>query len=162
MIVEMHLIVNCRNQSRLRTKNVSGTAKPQVAASANDRPKKLRLRPLGADRPGLPRYGMAIGYVAQAIVAGRHEIEDEPAVAVWLASGLAAETFQLDFVRTGSAGLLTGYRFDRTRTIFTCCWPHCLKTHGLGRRRRHFTSQIREGCTASRMDCVREQNYVGI
>ena len=55
-----------------------------------------------------------IGCVAQAIVAGRHEIEDEPAVAVWLASGLAAETFALDFVRTGSGGLITGYRFDRT------------------------------------------------
>ncbi|EUA11797.1 FIST N domain protein [Mycobacterium kansasii 662] len=55
-----------------------------------------------------------IGCVAQAVVAGRHEIEDQPAVAVWLASGLAAETFQLDFVRTGSGGLLTGYRFDRT------------------------------------------------
>lgn len=55
-----------------------------------------------------------IGCVAQAIVAGCREIEDEPAVAVWLASGLAAETFQLDFVRTGSGGLITGYRFDRT------------------------------------------------
>ena len=55
-----------------------------------------------------------IGCLAQAIVAGRQEIEDEPAVAVWLASGLVAETFQLDFVRTGSGGLLTGYRFDRT------------------------------------------------
>jgi small ligand-binding sensory domain FIST len=55
-----------------------------------------------------------IGCVAQAIVAGRHEIEDEAAVAVWLASGLAAETFQLDFVRTGSGGLLAGYRFDRS------------------------------------------------
>ena len=55
-----------------------------------------------------------IGCIAQTIVAGRREIEDEPAVAVWLASGLAAETFQLDFVRTGSGGLLTGYRFDRT------------------------------------------------
>ena len=55
-----------------------------------------------------------IGCVAQTIVAGRHEMEDEAAVAVWLASGLAAETFQLDFVRTGSGGLLTGYRFDRT------------------------------------------------
>jgi hypothetical protein len=29
-------------------------------------------------------------------------------------SGLAAETFQLDFVRTGSGGLLAGYRFDRS------------------------------------------------
>ncbi len=55
-----------------------------------------------------------IGCIAQAIVAGGHEMEDEPAVAVWLASGLPAETFQLDFVRTGSGGLLTGYRFDAT------------------------------------------------
>lgn len=55
-----------------------------------------------------------IGCVAQAVVAGRHEIEDDDAVAVWLASGLAAETFQLDFVRTGSGGLITGHRFDRT------------------------------------------------
>lgn len=55
-----------------------------------------------------------VGCIAQAIVAGRHEIEDEPAVVVWLASGLAAETFQLDFVRTGSGALITGYRFDRT------------------------------------------------
>jgi small ligand-binding sensory domain FIST len=55
-----------------------------------------------------------IGCVAQAIIAGRREIEDEAAVVVWLASGLAAETFQLDFVRTGSGGLLAGYRFDRS------------------------------------------------
>jgi small ligand-binding sensory domain FIST len=54
-----------------------------------------------------------IGCIAQAIVAGRHEFEDETAVAVWLASGLAAETFQMDFVRTGSGALLAGYRFDR-------------------------------------------------
>ena len=54
-----------------------------------------------------------IGCVAQAIVAGRREMEDEPAVAVWLASGLAAETFRLTFVPTDSGGLLTGYRFDR-------------------------------------------------
>jgi small ligand-binding sensory domain FIST len=55
-----------------------------------------------------------IGCIAQAIVAGRREIEHQPAVAVWLASGLPAETFQLDFVRTGSGGLLTGYRFEPT------------------------------------------------
>jgi small ligand-binding sensory domain FIST len=55
-----------------------------------------------------------IGCVAQAIVAGRREIEDDAAVAVWLASGLVAETFQLEFVRTGSGGLLAGYQFDRT------------------------------------------------
>lgn len=53
-----------------------------------------------------------IGCVAQKVVAGRRELEDEPAVAVWLASGLPAETFQLDFVRTGSGALLAGYQFD--------------------------------------------------
>ncbi len=46
-----------------------------------------------------------IGCVAQTVVAGRREIEDEPAVAVWLASGLPAEAFGLDFVRTSSGGL---------------------------------------------------------
>ena len=55
-----------------------------------------------------------IGCVAQAIVAGGRELEDEAGVAVWLASGLAAETFQLDFVRTDSGGLLAGYQFDQS------------------------------------------------
>ena len=55
-----------------------------------------------------------IGCVAQAIVAGCRELEDEAGVAVWLASGLAAETFQLDFVRTDSGGLLAGYQFDQS------------------------------------------------
>jgi small ligand-binding sensory domain FIST len=55
-----------------------------------------------------------IGCVAQTIVAGRRELEDEAGVAVWLASGLAAETFQLDFVRTRSGGVLAGYRFDQS------------------------------------------------
>ena len=36
------------------------------------------------------------------------------------------------------------------------------KTQGLGCRRSHFTSQIRDRWIASRMDRVREQNYVGI
>lgn len=54
-----------------------------------------------------------IGCIAQAVVTGRREMEDEPAVAVWLASGLAAETFRLNFVPTESGGLLAGYRFDQ-------------------------------------------------
>ena len=54
-----------------------------------------------------------IGCVARVVVAGRHEMEDKPAVAVWLASGLAAETFRLNYLPTDSGGLLTGYRFDQ-------------------------------------------------
>jgi small ligand-binding sensory domain FIST len=66
-----------------------------------------------------------VGCVAQAIVAGDREIEDEPAVAVWLASGLpaAAETFQLDFVRTATGGLLAGYRFDKAARDFHLLLP---------------------------------------
>jgi hypothetical protein len=36
------------------------------------------------------------------------------------------------------------------------------KTQGLTRRRSHFTSQIRDRRTASRMDCVRKKKHVGI
>ncbi|MGY4100403.1 FIST signal transduction protein [Nocardia sp. R16R-3T] len=71
------------------------------------------------------RVPALIGCVAQAIVAGRREIEDEPAVVVWLASGLpaAAETFQLDFVRTATGGLLAGYRFDKAARDFHLLLP---------------------------------------
>ena len=62
-----------------------------------------------------------IGCVAQAIVAGHREIEDEAAVAVWLASGLAAETFQLDFVRTGSAACSPVTSSTGPRAIGMCC-----------------------------------------
>lgn len=53
-----------------------------------------------------------IGCVAQSVVAGGHEYEDEPAVAVWLVAGLPAETFQLEFVPTEVGGLVSGYQFD--------------------------------------------------
>lgn len=68
---------------------------------------------LGAVQETVPSPAL-IGCVAQAVVAGRREIENGPAVAVWLASGLPAETFRLDFLRTDSGGLFTGYRFDTT------------------------------------------------
>ncbi|BDT95043.1 MULTISPECIES: FIST signal transduction protein [Nocardia] len=70
------------------------------------------------------RVPALVGCVAQAVVAGRREIEDEPAVAVWLATGLpAAETFQLDFLRTASGGLLAGYRFDKAARDFHLLLP---------------------------------------
>ncbi|WP_431954325.1 FIST signal transduction protein [Nocardia lijiangensis] len=59
------------------------------------------------------RVPALVGCVAHAVAAGRRELEDEPAAAVWLATGAPAETFHLDFVRTASGGLLAGHRFDR-------------------------------------------------
>ena len=54
------------------------------------------------------------GCVAEAVVAGRREIEGEPAIAVWLAAlPRPAETFHMEFVRTSTGGVLTGYLFDR-------------------------------------------------
>lgn len=55
-----------------------------------------------------------VGCVAQTVVAGRRELEDEPAIAVWLAVlPRPAQTFHLEFVRTPSGGRFGGYRFDR-------------------------------------------------
>jgi small ligand-binding sensory domain FIST len=55
-----------------------------------------------------------VGGVAEAVVAGRREVEDEPAVAVWLAAlPEPAETFHMEFLRTGTRGIFAGYQFDR-------------------------------------------------
>jgi len=55
----------------------------------------------------------AIGCVAEAVVGGRREVEDGPAVAVWLAA-LPGEvrTFSLGFARTSEGGVLHGHRLE--------------------------------------------------
>jgi small ligand-binding sensory domain FIST len=54
-----------------------------------------------------------IGCVAETVVAGNREIEDGPAVAVWLAAlPEPVETFHMEFVRTSEGGVLGGYRFE--------------------------------------------------
>lgn len=54
-----------------------------------------------------------VGCVAESVVGGPHEIEDTPAVSLWLGAGLGAvETFEMEFVRTPSGGAFSGYRFD--------------------------------------------------
>jgi small ligand-binding sensory domain FIST len=56
-----------------------------------------------------------LGCVAGAVVGGLREIEDEPAVVVWLATLPGrAETFHMEFLRTHSGGVFAGYRFDRS------------------------------------------------
>jgi small ligand-binding sensory domain FIST len=53
------------------------------------------------------------GCVAETVVGGHREVEEGPAVAVWLASlPKAAETFHMEFVRTSEGGVFTGYRFQ--------------------------------------------------
>ena len=63
-----------------------------------------------------------VGCVAEAVVAGRRELEREPAVVVWLAVlPQPAETFHAEFLRTPSGGLFGGYRFDHSRDLHLYC-----------------------------------------
>ncbi len=53
-----------------------------------------------------------IGCVSDGVIGGAREAESGPAVSLWLAAGLGpAETFAMDFVRTGSGGAFGGYLF---------------------------------------------------
>ena len=54
-----------------------------------------------------------IGCVSEAVVAGPKELEGEPAVSVWIADIPDVETFHMEFNRTESGGLFTGWLFDR-------------------------------------------------
>ena len=54
-----------------------------------------------------------IGCVAETVVSGDREVEDGPAVAVWLAClPEPVETFHMEFVRTSEGDVLGGYRFE--------------------------------------------------
>jgi small ligand-binding sensory domain FIST len=53
-----------------------------------------------------------IGCVAAGVIGSGREVEDEPAVSLWLAAGCGpAETFGMEFIRTASGGAYGGYRF---------------------------------------------------
>lgn len=54
-----------------------------------------------------------IGCVAETVVGDGREVEEGPAVAVWLASlPEPVETFHMEFVRTTEGGVFGGYRFE--------------------------------------------------
>ena len=63
-----------------------------------------------------------VGCVAEAVIAGRREVEGEAAVAVWLSElPRPAETFHMQFVQTSAGAVIGGYQFDPSRTD-----PHLL------------------------------------
>jgi small ligand-binding sensory domain FIST len=67
-----------------------------------------------------------IGCVAEAVAGNAREVENEPAVALWLAADAGpVETFSMEFVRTASAGAFGGYRFepDRPGVCLMICDP---------------------------------------
>ena len=75
-----------------------------------------------------------VGCVAEAVVAGRREVEREPAVVVWLAElPRPAEAFHMEFLRTRSGGLFGGYHFDPAAADLHLLLPdpHTFPTHYL-------------------------------
>jgi small ligand-binding sensory domain FIST len=81
---------------------------------------------------GLASPDALIGCVAEAVIAGRREVEHEPAVAIWLAATpQPAETFHMEFLRTRTGGIFAGYRFDRDRPDVHLLLPdpHTFPTH---------------------------------
>ena len=72
-----------------------------------------------------------IGCVAEAVVAGRRELERELAVVVWLGVlPQPPETFHVEFLRTPSGGLFGGYRFDHSQDLHLMLPdPHTFPTH---------------------------------
>ena len=55
-----------------------------------------------------------VGCVSEAIVGGPREIESEPAISVWVSDIQGAQTFDMQFNRTESGGVFTGWLFDRS------------------------------------------------
>jgi len=75
-----------------------------------------------------------VGCVAEAVVAGRREIEGEPAVVVWLAVlPQPAEPYRVEFLRTASGGLLAGYQYNRAGAGLHLLLsdPYTFPTHAL-------------------------------
>ncbi len=54
-----------------------------------------------------------VGCVSEAVVAGPREVESEPAVSVWVSDIEGAQTFHMQFSRTESGGLFSGWLFER-------------------------------------------------
>jgi small ligand-binding sensory domain FIST len=56
-----------------------------------------------------------VGCVAEGVVGGRREVEEEAALSVWLAhfsTGERIEAFHMEFHRTPAGGALAGWRFE--------------------------------------------------
>ncbi len=63
-----------------------------------------------------------IGCIAEAVIAGRHEVEGGPAVVVWLAAlPRPVETFHMEYVETSAGTVIGGYQFEPSSTD-----PHLL------------------------------------
>jgi small ligand-binding sensory domain FIST len=75
-----------------------------------------------------------IGCVGEAVAGGAREVESEPAVSLWLGTGLGpVESFAMDFIRTSSGGAYGGYQFppEPAGVHLMVCDPFTFPADGL-------------------------------
>jgi small ligand-binding sensory domain FIST len=81
-----------------------------------------------------------VGCLAETVVAGDREVEEGPAVAVWLAIlPEPAETFHMEFMATSEGGVLAGYRFDAPGPYLLIADPFSFPTDHL---LRHLNTRM--------------------
>ena len=79
-------------------------ASPHYSSAAED-----VLRSVRATLGPVP----VIGCVAESVIGGGHEVEDEAALSLWVAAGIGpVETFAMDYLGTPGGGLFAGHRFE--------------------------------------------------
>ena len=79
-------------------------ASPHYAAVAEE-----VLRDLRATLGHVP----IIGCLGESVIGGSHEVEQGPALSVWVAAGIEpVETFAMDYLATPGGGLFAGHRFE--------------------------------------------------
>ncbi len=62
-----------------------------------------------------------IGCIAEGVLGQAREVESQPAVAVWLGSGLGpVEAFTMEFLRTTAGGAFYGYQFRKGVHLMVC------------------------------------------
>jgi small ligand-binding sensory domain FIST len=88
-------------------------AKVSLAVLSVSRDHSLSAEAASEALRAVARPERVIGCVAETVVCGDREVEDGPAVAVWVASfPEPVETFHMEFVRTSEGGVFGGYRFE--------------------------------------------------
>src|SRR5262245_59922168 len=98
-----------------------GGESPQLAvlfASPHFLPAAGALVAKVAEEAGFPAL---IGCIAESVVGAGREVEFEPAVSVWLGSGVGpVETFSMEFLPTSTGGAYCGYNFDSGVHLMVC------------------------------------------
>ncbi len=113
--------VDAAKRAATQAKASLGAAQADLAvlfASPHFLPTADALVAAVAEEAGVPTL---IGCVAEWVLGQGREIESEPAVSLWLGSGLGpVETFSMEFLRTPNGGAYYGYNFTEGKHLMIC------------------------------------------